>query len=151
MAPRKTQSTEDLITENGDFDYTQYQEKELTEKQKDYIDWLEANVGLEIDERSAMVSLVLYPRFQASEFNRARTLERRESKAQEAEDRKAERAAAKAEKAAAQAAEAEPEDEAPAPAPKRGRKPAAAKPAAAKPATRGRPRGRKPASAAAPF
>jgi len=132
MAAKRTAQAEPEPEAEGR-DLSAYADKEPTVKIQDYHEWLgEQFPDLDLDLQSVYLGVTLYPDFQKSDFNRTRTAQRREARAQD--------------NGAADEAEA---------APAKGR----GKAAAAKPATggttgrRGKPagRGRGRATADAPF
>jgi hypothetical protein len=130
-------AAETVETKEEAVDLTTYLEKDVTPTILDYHEFLEFELGVEVEQRAVYYAVTLYKYFQGSDFSRERK-----------EQRRNERAAEVASRAAQNGAEAEKGEEAPAK-PTRGRKPAVAAADAANPAAkRGRPTG-KPAAAPA--
>lgn len=97
------------VAAKGEPSLASYAEKDITPVTQDYIDWLKAETGYDVDPLSVQLSSVLRGNFQKSEGNQARIARRAEERVAEAEAReeaKAAREQAKAERDEARAARA---------------------------------------------
>jgi hypothetical protein len=156
--PRKAAVTEPEVDETDEApDYTVYADKDITPTMEDFHEWLEQEVGIELDLRSVALGGTLRMEFQKSQFNKDRRAQRQAERAAGNGASENEDEAPTPRRGRGKAA-AEPKDETPAPA-RRGRQAAAAssgktapskgagKASAATPAPSRR--GRRPAAAAA--
>lgn len=134
-------------------DYTVYADKPITPKMQDFHEWLEEVTGLELDLRSVALGPTLYHDFQASDFNKERTEQRRAERAsaRTEPDEEAPAKPARRGRAARPVAVADEPEEAPAKPARAVRGRAAAKPAPKARAARGRGRAAVAADDEAPY
>lgn len=111
----KTDAAGRRVKKAGEPALASYVDKRITPVITDYVEWLKAETGYEVDPMSVQLSSALRGRFQKSEGNQQRMAARaaeieqerldREAARVERAQRKADREAARAEKAAAPKAE----------------------------------------------